>query len=161
MEARIELLPKKELIARSILMSLIENKTFELWNGFMTQKSVITNAIGNDLYSIQVYDDSHYFKNFKPNNKFTKWAGIEVGNLTNIPNGFSSFILPSGLYAVFIHQGLTTDFPITMNYIMSQWLPNSKYILDHRPHFELLGAKYKNNSPDSEEEVWIPIKEKQ
>jgi len=48
-----------------------------------------------------------------------------------------------------------------MNYIMSQWLPNSKYILDHRPHFELLGAKYKNNSPDSEEEVWIPIKEKQ
>jgi len=27
-------------------------------------------------------------------------------------------------------------------------------------HFELLGEKYKNNHPDSEEEVWIPIKEK-
>jgi AraC family transcriptional regulator len=38
-------------------------------------------------------------------------------------------------------------------------LPLSKeYELDDRPHFEILGDKYKNNDPNSEEEIWIPIK---
>ncbi|WP_371811654.1 GyrI-like domain-containing protein [Flavobacterium sp. M31R6] len=39
------------------------------------------------------------------------------------------------------------------------WIPNSKYDLDHRPHFEILGAKYKKDDPNSEEEIWVPIKE--
>lgn len=160
MEARIEFLPKKELIAKSIRMSLTENKTFELWNGFMTQKSMIKNVIGSDLYSIQVYDNLNYFKNFNPTNEFTKWAGIEVGNPNNIPNGFSSFTLEAGLYAVFIHKGLPSAMANTMQFIMSEWLPNSAYTLDYHPHFEILGEKYKKNSPDSEEEVWIPIKKK-
>lgn len=160
MQASIENLPEKKLIAKSIRMSLIDNKTFELWNGFMTQKSAIKNAVGTELYSIQVYDDLHYFKNFSPSSEFTKWAAIEVVNFNNIPSGFLSFTLNAGLYAVFIHKGLPREFPKTMGYIMSQWLPNSEYVLDNRPHFELLGAKYKNNSVDSEEEVWIPIKKK-
>jgi AraC family transcriptional regulator len=29
--------------------------------------------------------------------------------------------------------------------------------LDDRPHFEVLGEKYKNNDPTSEKEIWIPI----
>jgi AraC family transcriptional regulator len=39
-------------------------------------------------------------------------------------------------------------------------LPNSNYHLDDRPHFEILGEKYKNADPGSEEEIWIPIKAK-
>jgi len=44
--------------------------------------------------------------------------------------------------------------------IYTVWLPASDYVLDNRPHFEVLGDKYKNNDPSSEEEVWIPIKPK-
>jgi AraC family transcriptional regulator len=40
-------------------------------------------------------------------------------------------------------------------------LPASEYVVDNRPHFEILGAQYKNNEPDSEEEIWIPIQLKQ
>jgi AraC family transcriptional regulator len=40
----------------------------------------------------------------------------------------------------------------------STWLPDSEYRLDVRPHFEVLGEKYKNDDPESEEEIWIPIK---
>ncbi|TQE66329.1 GyrI-like domain-containing protein [Leptospira noguchii] len=46
---------------------------------------------------------------------------------------------------------------ILEHHIFQEWLPNSGYKLEHRPHFELLGSKYKNNDPTSEEEVWIPI----
>jgi AraC family transcriptional regulator len=160
MKARIELLPEKTLVGKSLRMSLVDNKTPELWGSFMRQKKVIQNTVGTDLYSVQEYDSDTYFSNFNPNTEFTKWAAIEVADLNNIPIGFVSKRLISGLYAVFVHKGLVSDFPRTMNYIMGQWLPNSEYVLDNRPHFEVLGTKYKNNSPDSEEEVWIPIKKK-
>jgi AraC family transcriptional regulator len=52
------------------------------------------------------------------------------------------------------------DFGSFMNYIFMEWLPQSNYQLDNRPHFQILGEKYKHNQPDSEEEVWIPIKTK-
>jgi AraC family transcriptional regulator len=42
-------------------------------------------------------------------------------------------------------------------HIFSEWLPNSDYRLADRAHFEVLGEKYKNNDPSSEEEIWIPI----
>ncbi len=45
-------------------------------------------------------------------------------------------------------------------YIFGIWLPNSVYLLDDRPHFEVLGTKYKNAKTDSEEEIWIPIRTK-
>ena len=70
-----------------------------------------------------------------------------------------AFILTGGLYAVFDYKGLNTDHSI-YQYIFGTWLPNSDYVLDNRPHFEILGDKYKNNDPTSEEEIWIPIKPK-
>ena len=70
-----------------------------------------------------------------------------------------SLILKGGLYAVFDYKGSSSNNSI-FQYIFSEWLPNSEYLIDHRPHFEILGSKYKNNDPNSEEEIWIPIKEK-
>ncbi|MFZ1515671.1 MAG: GyrI-like domain-containing protein, partial [Saprospiraceae bacterium] len=67
--------------------------------------------------------------------------------------------IPGGLYAVFYYKGLSTDTAI-FEYIFNTWLPNSEYGLDDRPHFEILGERYKNNDADSEEEIWIPIKNK-
>ena len=68
-----------------------------------------------------------------------------------------AFTLRGGLYAVFDYQG---NSPEIFQYISQKWLPNSDYKLDKRPHFEILGEKYKNNNPDSEEEIWIPITKK-
>jgi AraC family transcriptional regulator len=160
MDVRISEIPKKLLIGKSLRMSLTDNKTPQLWRSFMTQKASVKNAIGTDLYSIQVYDEEHSFENFNPDAECTKWAAIEVENHNNIPNGFSSFVINNSLYAVFVHKGTVSEFPKTMQFIFGQWLPNSMFELDNRPHFELLGEKYKNDNPDSEEEVWIPIREK-
>lgn len=161
MEPRIKQLPKKTLVGKSTRMSLVDNKTREVWQSFMVDKNAISNAIGVDLYSIQIYDELDYFDNFSPQTEFTKWAAIEVDSISNIPNGFKYFTIESGPYAVFTHKGTTAEFPKTFQYILGVWLPKSEYRLDHRPHFELLGKKYKNNDPNSEEEVWIPIKKKE
>ena len=67
--------------------------------------------------------------------------------------------LAGGQYAVFNYKGMPGD-PKIFQYIYSEWLPASSYRLDNRPHFEVLGSKYKHNSQDSEEEIWIPVVEK-
>lgn len=161
MKARVELLPKKTLAGKSIRMSLTNNKTSEIWHSFMVNKAAITNAIGSDLYSLQIYDELHYFKNFNPQTEFTKWAAVEVNSNKKIPSGFKKLTIEKGLYAVFLHKGPPSEFRKTFQFILNQWLPKSEFSLDHRPHFELLGKKYKNNDPNSEEEVWIPIRKKE
>jgi len=125
----------------------------------MPIRKAIQNNIGTDLYSLQVYD-RHYFNPFSPDKEFEKWAAIEVTYFNNVPDGMETFVLKGGLYALFIHHGAASTGHKTFGYIFGTWLPNSEYTLDNRPHFEILSEKYKNDDPDSEEEIWIPIKKK-
>lgn len=160
MSPQIKILPEKKLVGKRINMSMMNNKTPELWRSFMPRRREISHTIGTDLFSMQVYDDSFDFKDFDPNTVFEKWAAVEVSDFENIPNEMETFVLMGGLYAVFVHKGSNTDFS-TFQYIFTEWLPNNTdYILDNRPHFEVLGAKYINGSPDSEEDIWIPIQTK-
>ncbi len=71
-----------------------------------------------------------------------------------------TLILPGGLYAVFLYKGPAGAGSKLYQYIFETWLANSEFLLDNRPHFALMGGKYKNEDPNSEEEIWIPIKPK-
>lgn len=142
-----------------MIMSFSDNKTGELWRSFMPRRKEIQNNIGIELYSMQIYAPL-FFNNFNPNTAFEKWAAIEVTNFDTVPNEMEAFVLPGGLYAVFLYKGIASEAAKTFQYILGTWLPTSGYALDTRPHFEILGEKYKNNDPDSEEEIWIPIRPK-
>ena len=141
-------------------MSLANNQTFALWQSFRQRQKEIKNPAGTDLHSIQVYPADFNPRSFTPHTVFEKWAAIEVLSLDDIPEGLAHFELHGGLYAVFLHRGTPQQFSATWQYIFFEWLPQSGYKLDHRPHFEVLGSKYKNNDATSEEEVWIPVREK-
>ncbi|QHI35867.1 hypothetical protein IMCC3317_12150 [Kordia antarctica] len=154
----IQTLPQKKLIGRSARMSLLQNTTPILWKSFMQNRKTIKNAVGTDLYSIQVYDDATYFENFNPQTTFTKFAMIETEDFSSIPDKMETLTIQSGLYAVFIYKGLPHGFSALANYIFREWLPNSNYQLDNRPHFEILPENYNPTDENSEEEVWIPIR---
>lgn len=139
-------------------MSLANNMTGQLWKSFIPRRNEVVNNLTNDMISMQVYKSTH-FTDFKPTNEFEKWATIEVTNFDNVPDGMETFTLTGGLYAVFDYKGLSTEDSI-FQYIFGTWLPNSDFDLDDRPHFEVLGERYKNNDPTSEEEIWIPIQPK-
>jgi AraC family transcriptional regulator len=156
MQPTIKSIPSKKLIGLHMQMSLVNNKTADLWKSFMPRRKEIETLFRNQLFSLQVYDVD-YFQAFNPQKEFAKWALMEVESFDDIPDGMSTFVLPEGMYAVFHYKGLNTDTSI-FQYIFGEWLPQSAYVLDNRPHFELLGEKYKNADPDSEEEIWIPIK---
>lgn len=161
MVPRIETLAAKKLVGKSLRMSIARDKTFELWHSFMTARKHIRNPLGTQLFSMQVYAHSLDFKDFNQDIEFEKWAATEVSSFDEIPADMKPYTLAGGLYAVFIHKGLPSDFPETFQFIYNSWLPSSGYVVDKREHFEILGDKYKNNDPTSEEEVWVPIKPKE
>ena len=154
MQPTITTLSEKKLVGKNFTMSLANNLTGQLWGSFMPRRREVQNAVGPDLYSLQVYPTG-YFERFSPQNEFVKWAAVEVADFENIPEGMEGFTLPGGLYAVFQQKGMDTAI---FQYIYAEWLPQSGYSLDERPHFELLGEKYKQGSPESEEEIWVPIR---
>lgn len=158
MEPTIRTIAEKYLVGRRMSMSLSEDKTGQLWGSFMPRRKEVEQAVCTDLYSLQVYDET-YFQSFNPQKIFEKWAAIEVAPGAPVPQGLEAFVLSGGQYAVFLHRGLHTD-TRTFQYIFSTWLPQADFMLDNRPHFELLGARYKTGDPLSEEEIWIPVRPK-
>lgn len=158
MNPRIEKLETKRLIGANLKMSLITNKTGQLWGQFGPRIKEIQNRVSEVKLSMQIYPP-FYYDQFNPSREFEKWAAVEVKDFETVPSGLKSFTLEEGLYAVFDHKGSSSDHSI-FEYIFSKWLPASKYVVDDRPHFEVLGLNYKNNDPESEEEIWIPIKVK-
>lgn len=127
MEAEIIQVEKKLIVGMKIEMSLSENKTKRLW------------------------------KNFTPSRHFTKWAGVEVVGRTTLPDGLEEMEIPAGLYGCFLYKGLPSSAGPFYQSIFQDWLPKSGYQLDRRPHFEIMGDKYKIDDPNSEELVYIPM----
>jgi AraC family transcriptional regulator len=158
MSPRIETLKPMKLVGLHMTLSLVNYDIVELWKRFGPRRKEITNNVTSDLISLAIYAP-HYFKDFNPANEFERWAAIEVSDFREVPQGLDSFDLQGGLYAIFDYKGLNTDNAI-YRYIFEEWLPNSMYELDHRPHFEVLGSKYRHNDPDSEEEIYIPVRKK-
>ena len=155
MNPDIQNIQDKTLIGIHLKMNLIENKTRQLWQSFSPRIPEIQNKASTDKYSLQMYPQG-YFKQYNPQSDFIKWAAVEVSQTSHVPPGMKVLTLQGGMYAVFHYQGTSADRSI-FQFIYSKWVPNSKYDLDNRPHFEVLGENYKNNDAASREDIYIPI----
>ena len=118
----------------------------------------IGNRVDVDLICLQRFDPGLDWSEFNSETVFEKWAGAEVAGDQEVPEGLERFSIEGGLYAVFVHIGR----PETFNFadIFSGWLPASGYETDERAHFQVMGAKYKPESPECEEEIWVPVRKK-
>ncbi len=157
MEPIIKTFPETKFIGMNSQFSYSNYRIGELWGNFMPRRNEIKNTLGTELFNIQINPDNF---DFNPQTEFIKWAVVSVTDFNFLPEGMQSLIVEEGLYAVFIYKGDQSGIAAFFNSIYTEWLPNSDYELENRPQFEILGEKYKNNSPDSEEEIWIPIKKK-
>ena len=126
----------------------------------MPERSQIQQVTDQNLYSVEIYPGLHFFDQFNPNIEFEKWAAVRVSSEVKVPDSMELLIIPAGLYAVFSYKGTSANVPNFMQYVFGTWMLKSKYQLDDRPHFALMGEKYKNNDPDSEEDFWVPVKPK-
>jgi len=155
---RIETLPITHLVGQKITTSFAQDQTFELWRSFGPRKKEIKNKVNSDSYAVEIYPNTSFFQQFDPTKTFEKWAAVPVTDFNQIPNDMETLIIPEGIYAVFTYKGKPSAAMDAFQYIYREWLPNSKFEMDGRPYFALMGEKYKGEHPDSEEEFWIPIR---
>lgn len=146
----------KTLIGISAEMSRSQDSTPQLFATFMPRREEIQHWAHQNIFDLREYP-INYFEYFDPLNTFTKWAAMEVIEVDSIPEGMEVYRLQGGTYAVFQHKGTLGD-PAIFQYIFSDWLPFSGYALDNRPHFDIIGPLSTPQNPDSEEEIWIPIR---
>jgi AraC family transcriptional regulator len=148
-------IPSMKFIGLRKTMCLSEYTVGSLWKAFMPMRQAVTNPRSDLLWAFTCYPE-HYFDHVDFDCEFEKWAAVEVFDHYQHPEEMEPLVLQAGLYAVFHYIGSSADKTI-FEKIYGEWLPQSPYQLDHRPHVEVLGSKYKNNDPHSEEEIWIPI----
>jgi AraC family transcriptional regulator len=89
-------------------------------------------------------------------------AGVEVTDMSGLPDGFSHARLPAQRYAVFEHQGHASKLKGTMTAIFENWLPASGH--EHAraagapAFFERYGEAFDPQTGTGGIEVWVPVK---
>ena len=156
----IQFLCDTKLVGQKMKMTFACNKTSSLWQNFMPGRHAIQNQLGTELYSVEVYGDLTFYEDFDTDRTFEKWAAVRVDRFGKIPGGMEGLEIPAGLYAVFHYVGKASDAAEIYGFIFNHWIPNSEYTLDNRPHLAVMGEKYKNEHPLSEEEIWVPVMER-
>ena len=132
----------------------------KLWEEFCKRLCEIEN-IKNDkaFYEVRKPDLNFDMNDFTETTEFTEIAGIEVSDVTNVPDGMVNIVIPDGKYAVFTHKGFAKDLRQTYEYIWGTWLPNSDYEADLKYDFELYGERFKGpDNKESEIDIYIPVK---
>ena len=92
-------------------MGHANDRTAELWQSFMPFRKDIQNSLGEDLFSMQIFNGS--------DTEFEKWAAIEVSDFNGIPDSMQPYTLQGGLYAVFDHIGPASAFEKTFQFIFN------------------------------------------
>lgn len=141
------------LCGASASMSLRSFAPWTVWAAYMPKLSRVLNRCNDDLISLRAFEEVPVFGP-TADPSFTYWGGAEV---TSKNEGFEHLEIPAGTYAVFHYTGPSKDSSI-WRYIYSDWIPSSEWELDNRPHFERLGKKYSNDDPNSEEDIYIPVR---
>lgn len=152
-EHRIERFESLYLLGVSLEMNLLQDRTVELFKDFMPRRKDISSIDNLHVYLAKLYPQE-YFKAFSPANTFRKFAGLKVEEVQNSP-GFEQIYVSGGLYAIFKNTGGPNDSRI-FQYIFNEWLPGSEYILDTRPHLDILPVGYWS-SEDKTEDICIPV----
>lgn len=184
--ARFVELPALALVGMRQQTSLADNRMLQLWQQFRPRCKEIPRADLSRFYNLKHFGKGMDWNAFSPQTLFEHWAAVAVSGdkaLINgtgkapgyashknpgresgkgsgtrgLPVGMDTFELESGLYAVFVYQGLASGFSDALNAIFGQWLPGTDYQLDDRPHFEVLSEHYRPDDPNASEEIWVPI----
>jgi AraC family transcriptional regulator len=127
------------------------NEIPQLWAAFHPRIGEIKNMVTDRVaYGISANVD-------ESTGEFDYIAGFEVSNAKDIAAGMVSFEVPGGRYAVF-----ATTLPKigeTFDNAYHTWLPEAGYQPTADPEFELYDEHFTIEDPNSEFDLYIPVKQ--
>jgi len=126
------------------------NEIPRMWEALGPRVGEIRNRVDDDVaYGISANMD-------ETTGAFDYIAGFAVSSGEEIPEGMVRFDVPGGKYAVF-----RTTLPRlgeTFTHAYRTWVPQSDYELAGTPDFEEYGEAFDPNNPESEFDVYVPIR---
>ena len=122
------------------------------WQRFNEHVGHIPGQIGDVAYGLCLNSDEL--------GNFDYVSGVEVADVSDLPEGFASARVPAHLYAVFRHAEHISTIRQTMHAIYTVWLPNSDYEAADAPFFERYGPEFDPRTGEGGLEAWIPVKAK-
>ena len=154
-EPTITTLEKDILVYGLIGESSQKNNTLpKLWESFNNICSLRSFPSGS-VYGISFYSDKEVFDE---STIFQYMAGIELPDDFISKDGLDTRIIKHGSYAIFTHKGPVSEFVNTMHYILGDWIVRSSFEPDTRDIIELYTKRFQHEHPDSEIDVWFPVK---
>jgi AraC family transcriptional regulator len=86
-------------------------------------------------------------------------AGVAVNDTKDLPEGFSTVVIPERTYAVFTHQGRAADTPRTMRAILGEHLPRMGLKPQGEPGMvESYDERFDPRTGRGEIEIWIAVR---
>ncbi len=146
---------EKHIVGMRLRIKPGEERTAELWRGFMPRRAEIAQRSSSDYISMHIFENPG-----RPEMVIEKWAAVEVRDAGTVPEAMESFTIPAGTYLVFMHHGPASTFMKTLRFITDTWLPASGYEEDDRPQFEILSEEYRPDDPAAAEQVWLPVRKR-
>ena len=80
------------------------------------------------------------------------------GERPSVPPDMVTYDIAPGNYAVFTHKGTIADFPTTVKWIWSTWIPEHKELYREAADFEFYDERFDPQTSSGEVDVYIPVK---
>ncbi len=132
----------------------LSQKCPEIWGKFGMRMGEIDMKENNPCYGGTIMHGE---------NEIEYFATVSLENGSKIPKGMNNHVFEEVQYAVFTHKGTLSKLGETYNFIYSEWLPKSDYVLAGNYDLEKYDERYNMENPDHPEsamDIMIPIKNK-
>jgi len=126
-----------------------------VWMKFLEIAEKIPTAIGDVYYGV-----NYVTAGYDPMKEtgYGYMAATEIKSEEGLPEGLTVRKVPASMYLVFIHKGPVQEMMKTFQYIYEEYMPKAKYKALTSDTLEVYGEDFKEDSPDSMIEIWIPVK---
>ena len=151
-------LEEMTVVGVQTLFSMKCNLIPVLWERFSPRMQEIKNVVRKDVALEVSYD----MQGEAEEETFFVLAGLIVNSVEEIPEGMTYKHIPTQMYAMFTHYGPISQIYDTYDHIYNELLPRSAYEVDEAAcTIEWYDERFKMESPDSEYDIYVPVKERQ
>lgn len=156
MEPRIVQLEKLILVGRPYYGDANEHKFAKAWERFGNLEKEVSHRLNPMVgFGVEIYGPE-----FQTEHQWTYFPSVQVSQFDDVPALLFAKTLPSATYAVFTAKGGIPKLGDTFMYAYMTWLPTSAYEVAFPFDFEYYDERFKDNDPDSEVDIYIPVKPK-
>ena len=158
MEHELVEIPEATWACYSLEMNMMKDRTAEVWKTFMPLFAQIPGKVNLQKISIQNYGGAFDIHSFTPETLFMRGAAVEISGEQELPTPLETLKFRGGLYLKTRYKGLPQNAVTFFQKLYLEVLPQMKLQPDNRIQFELLLPNYSPENPDSEEDVFIPVR---